>query len=75
MTARTNFWGPNGDISIIWRIRELSVPLNRLVCTCRSVRRAAQDEQRINKLYVLTALSHEAHSLVMPSRDDRIVNG
>jgi hypothetical protein len=26
-----------------------------------SVRRAAQDEQRINKLYVLTPFSHEAH--------------
>jgi hypothetical protein len=55
------FWGANGDISIIWRIRKLSVPLNRLVCTCRSVRCAAQDEQRINELYVLIPLSHEAH--------------
>ena len=65
MTARANFWGPNGNIScsisIIWRIRELSVPVNKWVCTCRPVRRAAQDEQRINKLYVLTPLSREAH--------------
>lgn len=61
----SKFGGPNGNISCgisnIWRIRELSVPVNKLVCTCRSVRRAAQDEQRINKLYVLTPLSHEAH--------------
>jgi hypothetical protein len=54
---------------------ELSVPVNKLVCTCRSVRRAAQEEQRINKLYVPTRLSREAHLLVMPSRDIRIVNG
>jgi hypothetical protein len=71
----SKFWGPNGDISIIWRIWELSVPLNRLVCTCRSVRRVAQDERRINKLYVLTPLSREAHLLTMPSRDNRTVNG
>jgi hypothetical protein len=72
----SKFWGPNGDISIIWRIRELSVPVNKLVCTCRSVRRAAQEEQRINKLYVLTPLSREVKLLlVMPSRDIHIVNG
>jgi hypothetical protein len=57
----SKFWGPNGYISIIWRIWKPSVPVNKLVCTCRPVRRAAQDEQRINKLYVLTPLSHEAH--------------
>jgi hypothetical protein len=65
------FWGPIGDISIIWRIRELSVPLNRLVRTCRLVHRAAQDEQQINKLYVLTPFNREAHLLAI---DNRIVN-
>jgi hypothetical protein len=71
MTARTNF----GDLMAISPSSDLSVPLNRLVCMCHSVRRAAHDEQRINELYVLIPLSREARLLVMPSRDNRIVDG